>query len=153
MLQSLYTDFYRDRLDHRQDRRLITMTEVTAAREDDGELILELSDRRTKKVTELRRDLVFLGTGFAWRPPKLIQSLADALGLAKVEVTRNYRLVLPEPAEAACYLQGVNEDTHGISDSLLSALACRAGDITIDLLRHRSETTSNNTLEDIIGGR
>ncbi|MFL6163960.1 MAG: SidA/IucD/PvdA family monooxygenase [Jatrophihabitantaceae bacterium] len=153
MLQGLYTDFYRDRLDNRQDRRLITMTEVTAAREDDGELILELTDRRTGKVTELRRDLVFLGTGFAWRPPKLIQGLADSLGLTKVEVTRHYRLVVDEAAEAACYLQGMNEATHGISDSLLSVLARRAQDITVDVLRHRAELAAagTNTLEHIAG--
>jgi L-ornithine N5-oxygenase len=138
MLQSLYTDFYRDRLYQRQDRRLITMTEVTAAREEDGEVVLELTDRRTAAVTELRRDLVFLGTGFDWRPPKLIQGLAQAIGVTGVEVTRGYRLVTDGPAEAACYLQGINEATHGIGDSLLSVLAHRARDITLDILEHRA---------------
>lgn len=141
MLQSLYTDFYRDRLNRRQDRRLIPMTEVSAARESDGELILELTDRRTGAVTELRRDLVFLGTGFDWRPPKLIQGLAQAIGLSSVEVTRGYRLILGEQAESAegaCYLQGINEATHGIGDSLLSVLAHRARDITLDILEHRA---------------
>lgn len=138
MLQSLYTDFYRDRLYQRHDRRLITMTEVSAAREEDGEVVLELTDRRTGAVTELRRDLVFLGTGFDWRPPKLIQGLAQAIGLTSVEVTRGYRLVIDEPAEGACYLQGINEATHGIGDSLLSVLAHRARDITLDILEHRA---------------
>jgi len=138
MLQSLYTDFYRDRLNRRQDRRLITMTEVTAARESDGEVVLELTDRRTGAVTELRRDLVFLGTGFDWRPPKLIQGLAQAAGLTSVEVTRGYRLVIDEPSEGACYLQGINEASHGIGDSLLSVLAHRARDITLDILEHRA---------------
>jgi L-ornithine N5-monooxygenase len=137
MLQSLYTDLYLDRLAGRHDRRLITMTEITAAREQDGEVILELTDRRTHQVTELRRDLVFLGTGFAWHTPRLIRALADAAGLGEIEVTRDYRLVLPPGATAACYLQGVNEATHGIGDSLLSVLARRAQDITVDLLEHR----------------
>ena len=142
MLQSLYTDLYLDRLAGRRDRRLITMTEITAAREQDGEVILELTDRRTHQVTELRRDLVFLGTGFAWRTPRLIRALADAAGLGEIEVTRDYRLVLPEGATAACYLQGVNEATHGIGDSLLSVLARRAQDITLDLLEHRAAPPS-----------
>ena len=137
MLQRLYTDFYRDRLDQRHDRRLITLTEVTAAREEDGEVVLELTDRRTGAVSELRRDLVFLGTGFDWRPPKLVQGLAQAAGLTSIEVTRGYRLAIDEPAEGACYLQGINEATHGIGDSLLSVLAHRAKDITLDLLSHR----------------
>jgi L-ornithine N5-oxygenase len=144
MLQRLYTDFYRDRLDQRQDRRLITMTEITAAREEDGEVVLELTDRRTSAVTELRRDLVFLGTGFDWRPPRLVQGLANAIGLASIEVTRGYRLVIDEPAEAACYLQGINEATHGIGDSLLSVLAHRARDITLDLINHRAAMNASN---------
>ena len=136
-LQALYTDRYRDRLDRRDDRRLITLTEVTGAREEDGEVILELTDRRTGNVTELRRDLVFLGTGFDWRTPRLIRTLADGLGLDEVSVTRRYRMVVNGPAEAACYLQGVNEATHGISESLLSVLAHRVRDITLDILAHR----------------
>jgi L-ornithine N5-oxygenase len=161
MLQSLYTDFYRDRLDRRHDRRLITMTEITAAHEDNGEVVLELTDRRTDTVSELRRDMVFLGTGFDWRPPKLIRGLADAIGLDRVEVTRGYRLLIDEAAEAACYLQGINEATHGIGDSLLSVLAHRARDITLDVLAHqnavhtgtlsRPAAHSTNTLEELAG--
>ena len=138
MLQSLYTDFYLDRLAGREERRLVTMTDITAAREQDGEVILELTDRRTHQVTELRRDLVFLGTGFAWRTPRLIRALADSCGLDEIRVSRNYRLALPAGATAACYLQGVNEATHGIGDSLLSVLARRAQDITVDILDHRA---------------
>jgi L-ornithine N5-oxygenase len=52
-------------------------------------------------------------------------------------VTRNYRLVLDGPATAACYLQGVNESTHGIADSLLSVLAHRSAEIVGDILARR----------------
>jgi L-ornithine N5-oxygenase len=138
MLQSLYTDLYRDRLDNRRDRQLITMTDITAAREGDGEVILELTDRRTGRVRELRRDLVVLGTGFSWRTPELIRRLAGSVGIDQVEVTRGYRLIIDQRARAACYLQGVNEATHGIGDSLLSVLALRAQDITLDILAHRT---------------
>jgi L-ornithine N5-monooxygenase len=53
-------------------------------------------------------------------------------------VTRRYQLVLDQPATAACYLQGINESTHGIGDSLFSVLAHRAQDITLDILAHHS---------------
>jgi L-ornithine N5-oxygenase len=138
MLQTLYTDFYLDRLAGRDERRLITSTDITAAREQDGEVILELTDRRTGETTELRRDLVFLGTGFAWRTPRLVGALAEAAGMSEVAVTRRYRLAVPEPSQAACYLQGVNESSHGIGDSLLSVLARRAHDIVLDILQHRA---------------
>jgi L-ornithine N5-oxygenase len=113
------------------------MSDITAAREADGELVLELTDRKRGKVTELRCDLVFLGTGFARDEPALIRRLAASLGLDRVSANRRYRLILDEPATAACYLQGVNEATHGIADSLLSVLSHRAATITQDILAHR----------------
>jgi L-ornithine N5-oxygenase len=145
MLEVLYAERYLDRLCQRNGRRMITMVDITGARAEADEIVLELTDRRTGGVTELRRDLVFLGTGFSWEPPQLIRRLADAIGLDRIDVTRQYRLVLAEPAAqpatAACYLQGVNEATHGIADSLLSVLAHRAGEITLDILAHRAGPT------------
>jgi L-ornithine N5-monooxygenase len=138
MLEHLYTDLYLDQLGGRSTRRLITMVDVTGARESGGELELELTDRNTGRTTELRRDLVFLGTGFSWQAPRLVRQLADAIGLDQVAVTRRYQLVVNQPATAACYLQGINESTHGIGDSLFSVLAHRAQDITLDILAHRS---------------
>ncbi len=45
-----------------------------------------------------------------------------------------YRLDLGDSAWGAVYLQGVNEQTHGIADSLISVLAHRSQDIVDDLL-------------------
>ena len=136
MLDHLYTDLYLDRLHHRETKRLITMVDVTGAREEGDEVVLELTDRNTGRTSELRRDLVFLGTGFGWQAPRLVRGLADAIGLDQVVVSRNYQLIVNQPATAACYLQGINESTHGIGDSLFSVLAHRTRDITLDILAH-----------------
>lgn len=138
MLEHLYTELYLDRLHGRSTRRLIPSVDVTGARESGEELELELTDRNTGRTTALRRDLVFLGTGFSWQTPRLVRQLADAIGLGEVSVTRRYQLAMNQPATAACYLQGINESTHGIGDSLFSVLAHRAQDITLDILAHRS---------------
>lgn len=52
-------------------------------------------------------------------------------------ITRNYRLV-PENKNGyifgpRIYLQGVEESTHGLSDTLLSVLGVRAGEVVNDL--------------------
>lgn len=140
MLGYLYTQLYLDRLSGRGSRRLISMMELTGASESDDEVVLELTDRNSGKTIELRRDLVFLGTGFSWRMPRLVRGLADAIGLDQIAVTRNYQLVVDQPATAACYLQGFNESTHGIGDSLFSVLAHRTQDITLDILAHEAAT-------------
>src|SRR5581483_7390715 len=97
MLGYLYTQLYLDRLSHRGSRRLITMVEVTGARESGDEVVLELTDRNTGQTSELSRDLVFLGTGFTWQMPRLVRGLADAIGLDQIAVTRNYQLIVDQP--------------------------------------------------------
>ncbi|MGD0604404.1 MAG: SidA/IucD/PvdA family monooxygenase [Streptosporangiaceae bacterium] len=136
-VDSLYEDAYLDRLTKADDKKIITMTDINAVTETVGEVTLELADRRTGAVTELATDLVFLGTGFVREMPALIRRLGDALGLAEIQANRQYRLILDESSSAACYLQGVNDATHGIGDPLLSVVACRASDIVHDILAHR----------------
>jgi L-ornithine N5-monooxygenase len=137
-LEGLYRQVYLDRLNGTGRLDIVTMTDVTAARDDGDEVVLELTDRKTGAVRELRADLLLLGTGFVRAMPGLVRDLGDALGLDRVEVTRHYRLVLDHAAPAACYLQGVNEATHGIADSLLSVLAVRAQEIAEDIFVHRT---------------
>ena len=134
LLDALYRQMYQERLVGKQRMQIVTMTDVTAARMDNDEVVFELTDRTTGAASELRCDLVLLGTGFEPRMPALIRQLGDALGIDRISVTRNYRLVTGGPATGACYLQGVNEATHGIADSLLSVLAKRASEITDDIL-------------------
>ncbi|MFD8494783.1 lysine N(6)-hydroxylase/L-ornithine N(5)-oxygenase family protein [Amycolatopsis sp. NPDC059657] len=137
-LDDLYRQVYLDRMSGKRRLRIETMTDITAARDEGGEVVLELADRRTGTVEELRCDLVLLGTGFVREMPKMVRDLAASLGLEKIEVTRDYRLKMPGQADAACYLQGVNEATHGIGDSLLSMLAARGSDIAHDILADRA---------------
>lgn len=132
-IEWLYRQFYLDRLSNRSRLRMINMHNVTAAYDDGDEVMLELTDWRNGATQELRADLVLLGTGFSPQMPRMVRLLADSIGLAEIKVTRSYRLVLDRPATAACYLHGVNEATHGISDSLLSVLAFRASDIIQDI--------------------
>ncbi|MEV0283241.1 MULTISPECIES: SidA/IucD/PvdA family monooxygenase [unclassified Kribbella] len=138
LLQELYTGMYLEKLAGVEQRRLVPMTDITGARMDGDDIVLELTDRKTGTVNELRRDLVFLGTGFVREMPRLVRGLGAAIGLDRIEVSRQYRLMLGEPSDAACYLQGVNEATHGIADSLLSVLGNRAAEVTQDILARRS---------------
>lgn len=137
LLDSLYRQVYVDRLTGQHRLQIRTMSDVVAASEQDGEVVLELKDRKTGAVDRLPCDVVLLGTGFVREMPGIVQRLGDALGLSAIDVTRDYRLVIDGPADVACYLQGVNEATHGIADSLLSVLAHRAAEITEDISRHR----------------
>ncbi|KDN86019.1 lysine N(6)-hydroxylase/L-ornithine N(5)-oxygenase family protein [Kitasatospora cheerisanensis] len=142
-LDELYMVLYREKMIGTGRAEVRAMTEVVAAREEDGEVVLDLRDRRTGKTVEQRCDLVLLGTGYDSRMPAMVRDLTEKAGLPEVTVSRDYRVDLGAGTDAALYLQGVNEATHGIADSLISVLAHRARDITGDLLaRHGLDTAA-----------
>jgi L-ornithine N5-oxygenase len=137
MLENLYRTMYLEKLTGAERMRMITMAEVSDARLDGDEVVLTLVDRKSGASDQVRCDVVMLGTGFAKQLPALTRSLAAAVGVEDFTVTRNYRMTLPDTVSARVYLQGVNESTHGIADSLISVLAIRAAEIVDDLVTGR----------------
>jgi L-ornithine N5-monooxygenase len=147
MLDTLFRQIYLERLTGEQRLSMVTMVDVETAEMADGEIVLTLNNRMRGGRDELRCDLVLLGTGFEPRMPSLVRDLADSCGVGDVRVSRNYRMITPPDITAGCYLQGTNEATHGMSDSLISVLAVRAGEIVNDLLDHREERGSSDPAE------
>ncbi|MFJ6671360.1 lysine N(6)-hydroxylase/L-ornithine N(5)-oxygenase family protein [Actinosynnema sp. NPDC091369] len=137
LLEELYRMRYLQRLAGQERSRVLTLVDVVGARLDGDDIVLDLEDSKTGAVEELRCDVVLLGTGFDPRPPRLLRALMEPLGRTELTADRGYRVDLGETASAALYLQGVNEETHGISDSLLSVLAQRSRHIVDDILDRR----------------
>jgi L-ornithine N5-oxygenase len=108
---------------------------------DGDEVVLTLLDRKTGERTDHRYDVVLLGTGFAKQMPRIVRDMATEIGIDEITVDRSYRMSLPPSFIGTCHLQGVNEATHGIADSLLSVLAARSEEIVADLLAHRQTSS------------
>lgn len=144
MLDMLYRQVYLERLTGKQRLRMVTRVDITGSRvdESDGDVVLTLTDRMSGVDEELRCDMVMLGTGFEPKAPYVVRAVADAVGVEEIAVSRNYRMTLPPGVTASCYLQGTNEDSHGMADSLMSVLAVRAGEIVEDLVSHRAVPAS-----------
>jgi L-ornithine N5-oxygenase len=142
-LDELYTMIYRQKMLGQPVSVIRGLTEVVDARVESvpgggAEVVLEVHDRRSGGVEQLRCDALFLGTGFDQEMPAMVRHLADTIGLPEVRVNRQYRVDLGAGAKGALYLQGVNEATHGISDTLISVLAHRSADIAGDILERRT---------------
>ncbi|WIY05752.1 SidA/IucD/PvdA family monooxygenase [Amycolatopsis mongoliensis] len=138
-LDELYYMLYRQKGLGTPQSTIRPLTEVVGARMAGDEVVLDLRDRKNGKVEPLHCDAVFLGTGYDSRMPAMVRDLAGSVGIDEVIVSRRYRVELGSAAWGALYLQGVNEATHGIADSLISVLASRAQDITDDLLDRRAD--------------
>jgi L-ornithine N5-oxygenase len=137
-VDELYTMLYRQQLQGEVTSTVRPLTEVVHAVSDGDEVVLTVRDRKSGAPESLRCDVVLLGTGYEKRMPALVRSLQERLGLDELAVGRNYRADLGAQAWGGLYLQGVNEATHGIADSLISVLAHRSSDIAADMLERRS---------------
>lgn len=134
LLDELYRLRYQRIITGQGDGDMLTMTDIVDARDSADGVLLTLKDKRTGAVQTLEVDLVLLGTGFSPQLPQLLAPLAQELGLDALDVSRHYRVQFGQFAGAGLYVQGINEATHGIADSLLSVLAARSEEIVMDLL-------------------
>jgi L-ornithine N5-oxygenase len=87
----------------------------------------------TGAVTTVRADAVVYATGY--RPGDPLALLGDLGGgclrdeRGRLRVGRDYRVQTTEDVKVGIFLQGSTEHSHGISSSLLSNTAVRAGEI------------------------
>ena len=88
-----------------------------------------------------RYDAVILATGYERNQHlDLLAPLAEYIG--EYNVDRNYRLQTDDRCKPAIYLQGSNESTHGLSDTLLSVLAVRSDEIAESLHAYLAQQTA-----------
>ena len=111
-----------------------------------GAVIARFKDLLHDREVMMEADGLIVCTGYTWRKQHpLLQDLApylarDAKG--SYQVGRNYRLGADPALAAGVFLQGFAEETHGASETVLSLLPVRAGDIVRNLLSARAAVES-----------
>ncbi|MEU7479611.1 SidA/IucD/PvdA family monooxygenase [Lentzea sp. NPDC042327] len=133
LIEELYRRVYREKVLGRQ--RLVLhntsrLTDVTA----DGRCVIEsLADGARVPVDA---DVIVYATGYRPADPvRVLGELGERDELGRLKVTRDYRVVTDAGVTGGIYLQGGTEHTHGITSSLLSNTAVRAGEILDSILR------------------
>jgi len=142
LINDLYRREYQERVQGRQRLRMMNASRVTAMAADHAGVDVEVEFLPTGERTPLRADAVVYATGYTPGDPGGVLGTAGTLLARRVDgapvVERDYRLVLEAPADAAVYLQGATEATHGIASTLLSNIAIRSGEIVDSILARRA---------------
>jgi len=133
LIDDLYSREYTERV--AGDRRLFVhnASEVIGAQEYSEKVRLTVSHLIDRSRATLDCDAVVYATGYA--PLDVRPFLGELAGRYEFDshgrpaVTRDYRLVPKPGAPGDIYLNGAVEHTHGLSSSLLSNVAVRAGEI------------------------
>jgi L-ornithine N5-oxygenase len=137
MLESLFRFHYLQRLDNVDRARIHTSATILAFGNVDGRLVMKWSAGNDAQVHEEGFDLVVLGTGYKNEVPALIRPVLEVLGMADLVITRGYRANIACTPGVSLHLLGVNEATHGISDTLLSVVGSRAERVLEDIRADR----------------
>ena len=139
LLEHLYEKLYQQRL-HCPDEqawphKIATLSELQDVQtKADGRLSLTFSNPRSLAKTQVDGvDLVIVGTGYTRNAhEQILQKAKHLLSSTFGDVERNYRLKMMDgrvSPSCGIWLQGCCEASHGLSDSLLSILAVRGGEL------------------------
>ncbi len=140
LIDDLYGRMYRERVTGRQRLHLHNMSLVTQQAPASDKVRLTLRNLGSGELSSLLADHVIYATGYAPADPaEILGGLAelcqrDAAG--ELVVQRDYRIRTVPGVSCGIYLQGNTEHSHGISSSLLSNAAVRAGEILASIRGH-----------------
>jgi len=141
IIAALYRATYKDRVSGRQRLHLERLTRLVHAAHDGAGLALTLSDPTGAQHRSLGVDYLVCATGYGPVAPESLFS--DALrellrtnAQGKPQLGRDYRVATDPRLSAGIYIQGDCENSHGLTATLLSNLAIRAGEISESLTRH-----------------
>ncbi|HEY0512834.1 MAG TPA: SidA/IucD/PvdA family monooxygenase [Thermoanaerobaculia bacterium] len=142
LIRQIYKDLYQERVLGRDRARILSYLHLEELAEHAGGVRARFRDLLHDRERTLEADGLILCTGYTWRKEHpLLDALApwferDAAG--GYQVLRDYRLATRAGSEGAfapgVFLQGFAEGTHGASETVLSLLPIRAGDIVASLL-------------------
>lgn len=128
MIGVIYEIFYRQKMTAQDRHELLRACEIQTVTADADGIELQGRDHLNERSFARRYDAVVLATGFERAAHRqLLEPVADMLD--DFQVTRDYRLVGDERLAAPLFVVGYAEQSHGLSDTLLSVLSVRAQEI------------------------
>lgn len=134
IIAALYQRVYRERVEGRCRLHLARLSRLVSTTARSSGLDLHIEDCIGGNARRLEVDHLICATGYEPVAPQRLFSdrlrgLLDLDPEGKPSLLRDYRVRTDPRLRAAIYLQGDCEDTHGLSATLLSNLAVRAGEI------------------------
>lgn len=141
LIEDLYRRAYQEQVTGRRRLRLLNVSRLLDLTGTGTGARAVIESLATGEKTVLDTDLVVFATGYHQLDPYPL--LGEVAPLCRREadgrpqVARDYRLRTAPELRCGIYLQGGTEHSHGLSSSLLSNAAVRAGEILASVLADR----------------
>ena len=132
LIERIYAILYRQKVSGIERHAFLCRRMIESASDVDGRVQLQLRDLATGSTEARRYDAVILATGYERRSHReLLAPLKDYLDDFRVD--RDYQLLARPELETPVFIQGFSQHSHGLSDTLLSVLPARSGEIAAAL--------------------
>lgn len=141
LIADLYRRAYQEKVEGCQRLRVLNVSRVVDAVPSVDGVEVDVEHLPSGEVQRLAADALVYATGY--RPTDVVDLLGSAGKLVArrtdgtADVQRDYRVVLESTSDAAVYVQGSTEPTHGITSTLLSNIAVRSGEIVESIVDRR----------------
>jgi len=138
LIDELYRRAYQERVRGVERLRILGASRLLELTEHPGGVRAVVEFLPTGEQTVLQADAIVCATGYRSRDPlTLLGELTEhctRLPDGSPAIGRDYRVATPAHVRCGIYVQGATEQTHGLSSTLLSNTAVRAGEITRSLV-------------------
>ncbi|WP_241474359.1 lysine N(6)-hydroxylase/L-ornithine N(5)-oxygenase family protein [Mycolicibacterium neoaurum] len=139
LLRALYRRHYEQTVTGVSHFRLHYASRIEKVEKAECGLIAHVKFLPTGEVTTLNSDIIVYATGYESSDPMdILGNVGNYVcqdGSGDVCIDRNYGIKTADAFRCGIYVQGATEATHGLSSTLLSVAASRAGDILNSLSR------------------
>ncbi len=135
VLKRLYNFSYQERVNNTNRLNIRSFTQLESAREVEGRVHTVLKNLKDDKSEIEAYDGLILGMGYRRElQHSMIEDLIPYLQFEPERssvpmISKDYRLVTTSELNAGIFVQGLSENKHGISDTLLSLLSIRSKEI------------------------
>ena len=142
LIQELYRRAYQEKVRGTERLRFINVSRVTDVHDTGEDVVAVIRSLGSGETSMLRADAIVFATGYQ---PSDAGDLLGEVGAyclrdtdGRLSLRRDYRVETSPLVAGGIYLQGACQESHGLSSSLLSNTAVRAGEILDSLLDART---------------
>jgi L-ornithine N5-oxygenase len=149
LIRRIYKLLYQEKVLGRKRARVRSFLHLESLLETGDGVIAQFRDLLNDQEVTLEADGLIVCTGYTWRKQHpLLADLAPFLNSESggYRVERAYRLATGPAFSAGVFLQGFAEETHGASETVLSLLPVRAGDIVKSMFAERGARVESYVL-------
>jgi L-ornithine N5-monooxygenase len=153
LINLLYEKMYTDKVKNIERVKILNYTQVTSSKQKEKTIDLKLQHMLTDDIVNINIDFLILATGYdRLSLPNFLKAFEENIDYksGKLDIDREYRLKTKKNVLAPLYIQGMSESVHGITNTLLSILPLRAGEIVEALLKNQGLDSSFNKQKETV---